>query len=397
MNQFPMVSLSFIRREILALEAEGMVVDRFSIRRWTEKVVDTEDLAEQAKTSYLLDEGTIGLLTAVRRTALARPRRFANSLRMAVKLGWMSNRGVLRHLAYLAEACVLLLRAEEREIRHIHAHFSSNPAAVALLCRNLGGPSYSFTVHGPHEFDVAAVQGFFEKIGAAAFVVAISNYCRSQLYRWTSSRDWPKIKIVHCGVDERYLAEPPPVDGANATFVCVGRLCEQKGQLLLVDAFTRVRNQHPHARLRLVGDGEMREAIQERIASLGQDDHVTITGWMDSRGVYDELVGARALVMPSFAEGLPVVIMEALAVARPVITTFIAGIPELVRPNDNGWLVPAGDVNSLAKAIDECMRLDVKTIAEMGERGRAAVLEQYNVVTEARRLLEFIQTAINDQ
>lgn len=392
-NQYPIVSLAFIRREIHALESEGLTIDRFSIRHWDGTLVDHQDLAEQGRTRYLLDQGARGLLTSLARAAVRRPRKFSEALRTAVKLGLRSDRGLVWYLAYLAEASQLQQWLEERGVEHLHAHFASNPAAVAMLCRQLGGPTYSFTVHGPHDFDVAAVQGLDQKIGRAAFVAAISNYCRSQLCRWARFEDWNKIAIVHCGVDERYLGEPPPFDTSSHTLVCVGRLCEQKGQLLLVEAFARICNRHPEGRLVLVGDGEMRGAIEERIRRHRLGDRVAITGYQDSEGVYAALAGARALVLPSFAEGLPVVIMEAFAVGRPVISTYIAGIPELVTPGENGWLVAASDVDGLGRAMEECLTLDAATLAQMGAAGRARVLEQHDIVKEASRLRSLMQAA----
>jgi colanic acid/amylovoran biosynthesis glycosyltransferase len=151
---------------------------------------------------------------------------------------------------------------------------------------------------------------------------------------------------------------------------------------------------HPEARLLLVGDGEMRAPIERRIRECRLGDKVTITGWMDSQGVHEALVGARAFVLPSFAEGLPVVIMEALALGRPVISTYIAGIPELVRPSENGWLVPASDIDALANAMNECMSLGPSALVEMGARGRAAVLEFHDVTREAARLGGLMQDAV---
>lgn len=288
---------------------------------------------------------------------------------------------------------MLLEWMKQLEILHLHAHYSSNPAAVAWLARQLGGPSYSFTAHGPTEFDVAALQGLREKIGDAAFVVAISSFCRGQLCRFSDPRDWDKIHIVRCGVDERYLAEPPAYDPHSQTLVSVGRLSEQKGQLWLLEAFRRVVDRYPKVQLVLVGDGELRPRIERRLRESGLNENVELTGWLDAPGVFRRLAAARALVLPSFAEGLPVVIMEALALARPVISTYVAGIPELVEPGKSGWLVPASNVDALVEAIVDCLQAAPERLLEMGRTGRAAVLKEHDVQQAARKILGHIQVA----
>ena len=255
-----------------------------------------------------------------------------------------------------------------------------------MLARELGGPPYSFTVHGPEEFDAPESLGLGEKIRRADFVVAISSYGRSQLYRWSEHSAWPKIQVVHCGLDAAFHAALPAIPPSPARLVCVGRLCEQKGQLLLLDALARIVRKGIPIELVLAGDGEMRPEVEALIGSLGLRDRVRITGWIDSAQVRDELLAARALVLPSFAEGLPVVIMEAMALRRPVISTFVGGIAELVRQGEDGWIVPAGDVDALAAAIEGCLATPAARLAEIGEGARARVLERHSVDVEAAKL-----------
>src|SRR6185369_8422949 len=212
-------------------------------------------------------------------------------------------------------ACVVARWLRAARIGHVHAHFGTNSAEVAMLAALLAPASYSFTVHGPDEFDRPGAIGLAEKIRRAAFVVGISAFTRSQLYRWVESVHWDKIHVVHCGLDRAFHdgAVAPPATGAR--LVCVGRLGEQKGHLLLLAAMRRAFD------LVLAGDGELRGAIEERIRALDLAPHVRITGWIGSASVRSEIEAARALVLPSFAEGLPVVIMEAMALRRAVVTT----------------------------------------------------------------------------
>ncbi len=290
------------------------------------------------------------------------------------------------HLVYLAHACYMLPMLQKRQVRHLHAHFGTNTAEVAMLARLLGGPEYSFTVHGPEEIDDYKRLGFDMTIPQAKFVVAISSYTRSQLQRHAQYEDWDKLKIVHCGIDEGFSDNTDAALPVEPKIVCVGRLCAQKGQLILLDAFSRLVEMHPNCRLVLAGDGEMRPIIEERILRLGLQDRVRVTGWISSAQVREELLGARALVLPSFQEGLPVVIMEAMALRRPVISTYIAGIPELVVPGETGWLIPAGDVPDLVNAMDACLRMPDEDLRVMGIAARKRVLERHSIDKEAAKL-----------
>jgi glycosyltransferase involved in cell wall biosynthesis len=274
---------------------------------------------------------------------------------------------------------VLADELERDGVEHLHAHFGTNSAAVAMLCRQLGGPPYSFTVHGPDEFDKAPLLGLGQKTTNAAFVVAISSFGRSQLCRLNKLSDWDKIHVVRCGLDEVLLErEPTPVPEARRV-VCVARLSEQKGHLMLLDAAARLVREGQSFELVLAGDGELRALVDQRIRELGLEQTVRITGWISERQVAEEIEASRALVLPSLAEGLPVVLMEALALGRPVLSTYIAGIPELVVPGENGWLVPAGDVAAVTSALREILNAPSARLTEMGRAGRSAVLERHDV------------------
>ncbi|MDB4983504.1 MAG: colanic acid biosynthesis glycosyltransferase WcaL [Myxococcales bacterium] len=391
-NQYPAVSHSFIRREIAALEAQGIHVERFSIRPPPAKLVDPDDQTEQARTHVLLGRGVAGLAVATVLVALTAPGAWLGTLRAAVRLGRRSERGVLRHFIYVAEACLLLRSVRAAGgVSHLHAHFGTNSAAVALFTRLLGGPPYSFTAHGPEEFDHPEELSLPEKIDRAAAVVAVSSFGRSQLSRWVPPTQWPKIHVVHCGVDRSFLAKGPQPVADNRRFVCVGRLAPQKGQLLILEALAGLRAEGVEVEVVLAGDGELRDVIERRIAELGLGSAVRITGWISNETVRAELIAARALLLPSFAEGLPVVLMEALALGRPAITTFVAGIPELVENGVNGWLVPAGSTTDLMRAIKAALATPPAELERMGRAGAAAVAAHHDAAVEAARLAELFQ------
>lgn len=385
-NQYPKVSHAFIRREILALERLGMVVSRFAVRGWDADLVDAEDKLELTKTRYLLQRGMLPLLFAALKQAARSPTAFLGALGMAFKLSRKAERSFLHHLVYLAEACWLLGELRDCGAQHLHAHFGTNAAAVAMLVRALGGPPYSFTVHGPEEFDKPLAIGLEAKIREAKFVVAVSSFGRSQLFRWIGQAHWRKVQVVRCGIEPAFHQGITAPISNTPRLVCVGRLCEQKGQLLLVEAAARLQTQGVDFQLVLAGDGEMRPQIESLINHHGLNARVSITGWISSAQVRDEILASRAMVLPSFAEGLPVVLMEALALRRPVISTYIAGIPELVVHGENGWLCAAGSVTELAHAMTECLAASTQQLTTMGQAGYARVLSQHSVDQEAARL-----------
>jgi colanic acid/amylovoran biosynthesis glycosyltransferase len=385
-NIYPKVSHSFIRREILALERGGVKVQRLAIQGWDEKLSDPEDVAERSRTQYVLKQGVLRLLMPTLRTLLGQPAQFFSALKLALRMSRRADRPWPYHLIYLAEACQVLIWLRAAGATHVHAHFGTNPAEVAMLVNALGGPPYSFTVHGPEEFDKPKFIGMGEKIRRSAFVAAISSYGRSQLFRWVEHGHWPKVKVVHCGLERSFHAVTASDPPDTPRLVCVGRLCEQKGQLLLIEAAHRVLQSGAKLELVLAGDGEMRAEIESLVATYGMQQQVRITGWISSAQVRDEILGARAMVLPSFAEGLPVVIMEAMALRRPVITTFVAGIPELVRHGESGWLFPAGDVDELVLAIQACLNATAQQLAVMATAAHARVLARHDIDTEAAKL-----------
>ncbi len=209
------------------------------------------------------------------------------------------------NLVYLAEACVMRVWTERDGIAHVHAHFSSNSTTVALLCRLLGGPPYSFTVHGPEDFDRPIALALGEKIRHAAFAVAISSFGRSQLWRWAEFRDWNKVQVVHCGVDPEFLALPPSPPSSAPRLVHIGRLVEQKGQLLLVAAAARLRDQGRTFEIVLIGGGPLRPVLEECIRQLDLGAYVKLAGWMTGEQVRQELRAARRSCCPALPRGSP--------------------------------------------------------------------------------------------
>jgi colanic acid/amylovoran biosynthesis glycosyltransferase len=397
-NQYPKVSHTFIRREILALQATGIDVVRIALRGWDEKSNDATDLQEQLQTTYVLKENAFKLLFALLRLMLISPLKFYSAARDTVTLGRKGDRPFWVYFIYLCEACWIKqyldsLVAGGTKVDHLHAHFGTNPAAVALLLRTLGGPEFSFTVHGPEEFDKPLSLKLGFKGSRAKNVIAISSFGRSQLYRWLDFKDWEKIRIVRCGLEPSYfestnelsvrMAQQLP----NRKLLCIGRLSEQKGHLILIEAATLLHKRGVEFSLVFAGDGELRGVIEQRVKAEGLASKVHITGWISSEQVKVEILSSRGLIVPSFAEGLPVVIMEAMALEKPVISTYVAGIPELVSERETGWLVAAGDSLALASAMQKLLFESDANLTKMGSIGKARVQSAHSITRTSTDLV----------
>lgn len=393
-NQYPKVSHSFVRREIKALERLGIKVHRYALRGWDERPVDPADEQELVATQYVLQDGVRPLMLATMRMLVSAPTHWLMALREALGMARQGDRSLPYHVVYFMEACWLALRLRAAGVTHLHAHFGTNSAEIATLAALLARCQCSFTVHGPEEFDKPQALHLRRKVKLSKFVVAISSFGRSQLFRWLDVTQWGKVKVVHCGVDQAFWDGALTPVPESPRMVCIGRLCEQKGQLLLVQAAAQLKQQGVAFQLVLAGDGELRKPIEALIDKHGLGPFVRITGWISGNQVRQELLESRAMILPSFAEGLPVVIMEAMAIQRPVLSTYVAGIPELVKEGETGWLFPAGDVQAMVDSMKACLMAPTAQLQRMGETGRARVMARHGIEQSALLLKKAMQAEV---
>jgi colanic acid/amylovoran biosynthesis glycosyltransferase len=391
-SEYPAVSHTFIRREIVELERNGIGVLRVSLRR-SDGLVDDADRDERARTKYILDGKNAKFVSAFALALTRRPKALVKASVAAFAMMRRSSRPALFHLAYLAEALVVARWVIEHNVRHIHAHFGTNGAEVAMLSHILTGVPYSFTVHGPDEFDRPEYLGLPAKVKQAAFVCVVSSFTGSQISRWIPPTEWSKIKLVRCGLDADFLIRRPSAIISKTQLLTVGRLSGQKGQLALLHALAALAREGVPFKMTIVGDGPLRPELERCIREFGLEDQVELAGWLSNSQVRARIRAARALVLPSFAEGLPVVLMEALALGRPVVTTYVAGIPELITDKTCGWLVPAGSAEQLADAIKQCLDAPDALIQSMGAAGRERVLEYHDISKECRKLADLFREA----
>ena len=382
MNTYPLTSTTFIRREIESLEAMGLKIQRYAVRKWSDKLVDPLDIADQSRTQYLLSGNTIKLFTSFFIVLFSNPIGFLKALNLWINVCRNSIHISFKHFAYLLQATHFYRLCKQNNLQHVHTHFSTNATTVAMLAKQMGGPSYSFTAHGPDEFVDPTALSMHLKVQHASFVVAISNYCRVQLVRFSSYEYWDKVIISHCGLHVDDFAPNYEFEAENQSLVCVGRICPQKAQLLFPPALVQLKSEFPNMKVHFIGDGESRAALEAAIDKYDVRNMVVLHGWKANTEVREMLTKSRALLLPSFAEGLPVVIMESFALGRPVISTYIAGIPELV-DEKCGWMIPAGSIDHIAVAIRLALKASPSTLTEMGKEGRRRVETEHNLKTIA--------------
>jgi colanic acid/amylovoran biosynthesis glycosyltransferase len=398
-NRYPAPYHTYIRREIQAMEALGVSTFRYALRSGAGSSLDQEDEIEERLTRYLLNLGIASIARCCVSTILLQPIESINAFYDTIKIGFRSDRGIIRHIVYLIEAVVLASWCRRDNIEHVHAHFGTNPAAIAMLAKRFTGIPYSFTLHGADEFEKAELLSLDVKLKNAAFAVCVCSFGRSQLMRRSHPEQWSKIKVIHCGVDHLFLDHPLRSPSDTPRFVCVGRFDTWKGQIVLIGAARRLRDAGIRCEIILVGDGPFREFIEDAIRGADLEGTVRIVGLVSGLRVKEEILAARCLVLPSFYEGLPVVIMEAMALGRPVISTYVGGIPELVESGKTGRLVPAGDEIALSEAMRGVLETSAEQLAAMGAEGRLRAIERHDSVKEAaklKRLFEMRQEAERD-
>ncbi len=387
-SQYPAANHTFILREIRGLRARGFDVGVISIRACDRPLdlLTSDEREEQARTRYLKTAGFGAVATAHLATLVSRPWRYIRGLLYAVQLGGLDLRKILYNCLYFAEAVVAGRWMLRQGRRHAHAHFTST---VALLLARVFPVTISMTIHGPDEFTDPV--GFYlrQKVKASRFVCAISQYGRSQLMRWTTPDQWEKLSVCYLGVDPAVFTSRPAAKQAGPfRLLFVGRLAPVKAQHILIGAVDRLIRQGRQVRLRLVGDGPDRETLHVQIERRGLSAVVTLEGRMNQDQVLDLYRQTDCFALASFAEGIPVVLMEAMAMEIPCVATGITGIPELIRDEREGLLVPPSDEAALAQAIARLMD-DPGLCRRLGEAARRRVLEEFDL---GRNVAELAQT-----
>ena len=389
-SRYPAISHSFILREVVELRALGFEIEVASINLPDRpgKALTRTEKEEAEKAFYVKQAGIRGAVAAQVEMLLREPHRYFAGLLFALGLA----RADLKQLAfcvfYFFEAVMLAGWMRERSLGHLHVHFATPAATVALILTRVASIGISMTVHGPDEF--YDVPGYFlsEKVRGARFVCAIGVYARSQLMKISPASQWDKFEIAPLGVDPEVF-EPPPMRRRSERFeiLCVGRLVPAKGQHILVSAVSQLVGAGRAIRLRLVGDGPDRQSLELEVRRLRLEDAVCFEGALNQDRTHHFYETADIFALASFAEGIPVVLMEAMAMEIPCVTTWIMGVPELIRNEIDGLLIAPSDVDALAGALMRLMD-DAELRQRLGRAGRLRIQDRYNLSRNVTRLAE---------
>jgi colanic acid/amylovoran biosynthesis glycosyltransferase len=377
-SQYPAASHTFILREILQLRRLGFELHVASIRSpdrpFAQLTVDEQQ--EQRTTFYVKPKGAAGILATNISVFFKRPFSYVSALLYSLRLAGLNARTALFNLAYLAEAAVVTDWMRRQHLSHLHMHFTST---VGLLALRLAPLRVSVTIHGSDEFIDPRGFHLTEKIRAFHLLCTISEYGRGQLMRFSDQSQWHKFRVARLGVDPT-LYSPRPFRENPSPFeiLFVGRLVPVKGLFILIAALDRLVRQGRSVRLQFAGDGPDRVALERNVTERGLNQHVIFAGWQNPAAVRALYREADIFALPSFAEGIPVVLMEAMAMEIPCVTTRITGIPELIRDQMDGLLVAPSSDEELAAAIARLMD-DSKLRRQLGTSARQRVVEHYDV------------------
>jgi glycosyltransferase involved in cell wall biosynthesis len=395
-SQYGRAGDTFIRAEVEALRNLGFTVHTFSIRApmGGEFIESNSVRREREATEDILNAGLFRLMCASLWLAISRPLRFARAFGLTFRLASRNLPRALYPFAYLLEASYLSRRLEQKHVKHLHNHLGGNSAAVAMLASALTDIPYSLTIHGPAEFLDPKSIAMDQKVSRAKFTIAISEFCKAQLMKATRKQDWERTHVVRCGIGEAFLsATLTPVPDVPR-LVCVARFIELKGHRVLVEAIDRLVKEGLELQLDFVGDGPLGDRIETALRDRNLQSRVRLLGWKSSDEVRQIMESSRALVLPSFDEGLPVVLMEAMALARPVIATRVGAVEELVEDRVHGWLVRSRSVDELVNAMRDALEAPVERLSEMGAAARECVLQLHDAKTEASKLATLIEAQV---
>jgi colanic acid/amylovoran biosynthesis glycosyltransferase len=398
-NLYPSVSNTFIRREVEALRRRGVDVGTISIHRAPPEEVIADADREALRTTLAVLPPRLGRTGRAHLAALRRsPGGYLRALRFALCAGPAGARGRLWQLFYFAEAMVVWRHCERERRRHLHAHFAWQATDVAMIAAEFGGPgwSWSLTVHGPDEFFELSRNRLAAKVRHARFAVFISDFGRSQLMGRLDERDWPKLHVVHCGVNtDEFDAERAPERAGPLRVLSIGRLTPLKGQTVLLEAIAELRRRGVEVEATLAGPGPRREELERRARALGLEGSIQLPGAISQDRIRELYRRADVFCLSSFAEGIPVVLMEAMAMRVPVVATRINGIPELIEDGVSGLLVPPGRPDLLADALER-LAGDPELRDRLAVAARARVEDDFELESCAAQLRSLFPSGVRD-
>jgi colanic acid/amylovoran biosynthesis glycosyltransferase len=398
-RSYPVISQTFVMREIQELRRQGVDVDIVGVFPTpAEQVLSEEAAAEAERAEHVLPLMNWRFVAPAVGCLVRAPRAFFKTMRYALSERAGDPKSIVVRMFYCVAAMRVWRLARKHNPHHIHAHFLDLASDLVLLAtmyeRHRSGIiwTWSSTVHGPWDFVERREIKVHRKIEQSTFINCISSFGRSQLLMMTPYEQWGKVKVVHCGVDIGALSKigRDPVPGR---IVCTGRLVPEKGQTLLVHSIRALLDRNVNVDLVLIGDGPGRERLEKLVADLGLGDRVTFTGSLPPNQVFAHLKTATVFCLPSFAEGIPVALMEAMAIGVPVVSTQVFGIPELVMHNKTGLIVIPGEQAPLDSALEQLLS-DPKLADEVAAGAKRHVDEQFDLSRNTAALADLFREAV---
>jgi glycosyltransferase involved in cell wall biosynthesis len=390
---YPRASDSFIRNEVKELRKLGFKVSTFSVRKPESSQLVSEEIREEfQRTTYLL-KNYFTLFFSFGYILFSSPSSFFSGFKLAYHTCSPGLKAHFLQLAYLIEACCLAKELKKKNINHLHNHIGEASATVAMLASKISGIPFSQTIHGPGIFYHPEKWALGQKIHHSSFTRCISHFCKSQCMAFANQQDWRKLHVIRCLLDQSFFSSPIAPIKQEPKLLTIGRLETIKGHFLLLDAAHRLVQKNIPFKLSFIGDGPLRKAIEEKIEEKNLENYVELLGWIGAAEVKKEIESSRAVVCASFNEGLPIVLMEALALGRPVIAPWISGVPELVTHGEDGYLFPAGSLEGILDVLEKILNNDTKTLEEMGKKGAEKINSEFNIAIEAKKLSALIANA----
>lgn len=380
LSRYPAVSHTFFLKEVLGLRQLGFEIETASVNPPDRPIpqLPPAEAEEAARTFCLKQCGLADILLVLVTVTFARPGVALRGIKAAMSLGGWDLYRKAYAFFYLIEAFLLGRWMQKRGLNHLHVHFGGPVSTVAMLTAEAWKLHYSLTIHGPEEFYEVEASYLPRKIEQASFVFCISDFCRSQLMKYCDPAHWGKMQVVRLGVDTEEFKPVAREAASPIQIVCVGRLVPAKGQHILLRAFSSLRSKGHAAHLTLIGDGPDRASLEREATELGLTPSTTFCGALNHDQTLERIAQADIFALASFAEGIPVALMEAMAMGIPCVSTNITGIPELIRDHVDGLLVAPSSVEAFAAAM-ESLVADSALRKQFGASARARVVESYNL------------------
>ncbi len=391
-SSYPRATDTFIQREVAGLRQRGLDVITFTLRvTGKEHDVNAEVVVEKNRTQSLLPSSPFGLIASNMWFIAFRLKRYLETLWLAFVTRRPGLTGFIYQIFYFQEAVLLARKIYLQKIEHLHNHLGDSSGTVTMLAARLSGVGYSMTIHGPHIFFDPTHWALREKLKYSRFVACISHYCKSQMMLFTDGVDWSKLQIIRCGIDLSQFQYMPP-RSAGRRLLYVGRLAPEKGIPVLIESLAGLKEQGYEFELVLAGDGPERTSLEEMVEAAGLGDRVIFAGYIEQAAVVRYMRESDVLVLPSFAEGVPVSLMEAMALGVPVISTYVGGIVELVEPGVGGQLVFPSNREALRTAIARILD-DPQFRTGTSLRARERVASEFDLDVQLDRLAQLFLKA----